>query len=76
MKNIKNLTSLNIGETAKIKEIRAIGSIRRRLLDIGFTPGALVECVLKSPQADPVAYKIRGSIIALRNEDSDTVIIS
>lgn len=72
----KTLTSLEIGETATIKEVCAKGSIKRRLLDIGFTPGALAECVLKSPASDPIAYKIRGSIIALRNEDSDTVIIN
>lgn len=76
LKKPKTLTTLNIGQSAKIKEIRENCSIKRRLLDIGFTPGALVECVLKSPASDPIAYKIRGSIIALRNEDSDAVIIN
>ena len=40
------------------------------MLDLGFTKGTTIIPVLKSPFGDPTAYEVRGSIIALREEDS------
>jgi ferrous iron transport protein B len=41
-----------------------------RLLDLGWTQGTPVECVRESPLGDPVAYAVRGSVIALRRQDA------
>ena len=62
-----------IGEKAKVIELKNTGTIRRRLLDIGLTPGVIIECILFSPFNDPVAYKIRNATIALRKEGSRLV---
>ena len=43
---------------------------RNRLLDLGLVPSTVVEAIRKSPAGDPVAYKIRGAVIALRSEES------
>lgn len=69
------LYDLEKGEKAKVKSLLSTGSIRRRLLDIGLIEGTEVQCMLKSPAGDPVAYLIRGAIIALRSEDSSKVLI-
>jgi len=66
---IKTLDSLKIGEKGKVIELKNDGTIHRRLLDIGLTPGTIVECVLFSPFKDPIAYKIRNATIALRKKD-------
>lgn len=58
-----------------VKSLRAHGSMRRRLLDIGIVEGARVECVGVSPMGDPAAYMIRGAVIAIRAADSRNVII-
>ncbi len=71
----RTLNYLKEGETATVCNIEASGNIRRRLLDIGLVKGTKVECIQRSPLGDPVAYLIRGSIIALRSEDSKKVII-
>lgn len=76
MNDIKTLKDLKIGQRAKVKQLLSIGSIRRRLLDIGLIEGTEVECLHKSPAGDPVAYLIRGAVIALRSEDSSNIIIS
>lgn len=47
--------------------------MQRRLLDLGFYQGTLVKKVLISPKADPIAYKLRGTTIALRNSDAQYV---
>lgn len=46
------------------------GAERRRLLDLGFVPGSEVEASFASPGGDPVAYLVRGALIALRREQA------
>lgn len=71
MKDTLNL--LKIGDKCLIKEIDTNLEIRNRLLDIGFTPGTKVECMYISPFNDPIAYKAKDTIIALRKKDSKYV---
>ncbi len=69
------LCDLKNGETARVVSLLATGSMRRRMLDIGLIEGTEVECIQKSPLGDPVAYLIRGAVIALRNEDSANILV-
>lgn len=64
------LTRLPIGRTAEVIDVGAEGLTRNRLLDLGLVPSTIVEAIRRSPIGDPVAYKIRGAIIALRSEES------
>lgn len=64
------LDVLRIGEKAKVIAIRCTGLIRTRLADFGLLPGTVVEAVMGSPLGDPKAYRIRGSVIAVRSEDA------
>jgi len=75
MPNIKRLSELNTGESALIERLVISGSIRRRLLDIGMSPGTRVSCIGKSPFGDPAAYLVRGCAVAIRRRDADGVII-
>ncbi|MBA3727403.1 MAG: ferrous iron transport protein A [Armatimonadetes bacterium] len=67
------LADLLPGQTAKVIKVLCKGLTRRRLLDLGLVPGTVVEAVMKSPLADPVAFNIRGALIALRREDAEQV---
>jgi DtxR family Mn-dependent transcriptional regulator len=60
------LADLDVGQAARVSAVRVTGLGRRRLLDLGFTPGTTVECELASPFGEPRAYRIRGTLIALR----------
>ena len=51
------------------------GFARRRLLDLGFTPGARIRSDLATFAGDPRAYRLRGTTIALRREQSDCVLV-
>lgn len=74
--NIDNtLSSLKDGQTAQVTRLLSTGSMRRRLQDIGLIEGTTVECLHRSPSGDPVAYAIRGATIALRSEDSGSVLV-
>ncbi|MCI8554682.1 MAG: ferrous iron transport protein A [Clostridiales bacterium] len=69
------LDSLPEGRKARVRELLSTGSMRRRLLDIGLIEGTNIECLQRSPAGDPVAYLIRGAVIALRSEDSSRILV-
>ncbi len=73
---MKTLTSLKEGEKAHVCELLNTGGIRRRLMDMGLVEGTEVTCALKSPCGDPVAYLIKGTLIAIRSEDTDKIMIT
>lgn len=75
MKEENSLNNIHPGEKAIIGELKADGSIHRRLLDIGLVRGTKVECVGKSPGGDPLAFLIRGAVIAIRLEDCENIMI-
>jgi len=52
------------------------GPERRRLLDLGVIPGTVVAAEMRSPAGDPVAYRIRGALVALRREQADLIHIA
>ncbi|RPF49154.1 ferrous iron transport protein A [Hydrogenoanaerobacterium saccharovorans] len=74
--NVSTLYTIPEGKTAKVNYLLATGSMRRRLQDIGLIEGTDVECLQKSPSGDPVAYLIRGAVIALRSEDSSKILVT
>lgn len=67
---MKRLSELKIGDEAVITQMP---ENNRRLLDIGLIKGTTVKCVLKSPLGNPAAYKIRGAVIAIRDEDAKNI---
>lgn len=68
-----NLTELKEGESAFISKIIGKGSYRKRIMEMGFSPGSQVTVVRKAPLKDPVEYEIRASRIALRNMDASGI---
>lgn len=75
MGKICGLNEMGIGERAVVETLRAHGSMRRRLLDIGLVQGTNVECIGRSPLGDPAAYLIRGAVIAIREADCRDVLV-
>ena len=73
---MRTLNELNLGERAIIKNLHTSGPERRRLQDLGLVEGTAVTAVLRSPSGDPVAYDIRGAIIAIRKEDAQKVVLT
>lgn len=72
-----SLTGLPSGASAEVVALDPAfrGFARRRLLDLGFTPGARIRSDLATFAGDPRAYRLRGTTIALRREQSDRVLV-
>ncbi|MDO5537325.1 MAG: FeoA family protein [Desulfovibrionaceae bacterium] len=68
-----SLRSLRVGDTAKITSVDAPGELNRRIRDMGLTPGSTVKVVGRAPLQDPVALRLSGVTIMLRNKEADYI---
>lgn len=69
------LSALPIGGWGRVHDLCAEPAMKRRLMDLGLIQGTRVEALQRSPAGDPVAYRVRGAVIALRSEDASTVLL-
>lgn len=69
------LNFLPIGKKARVKLLTSEGMVRRRMLDLGLISDTEVEALQQSPSGDPIAYWIRGAVIALRSEEASKILV-
>ena len=74
MDGAMTLDMLPPGQAGRVAALTARGHMRRRLMDLGFTPGAPVEKLFTAAAGDPSAYWIRDTVIALRSRDAGTIL--
>lgn len=72
---MKKLTDARVDEKVEIKELLAQGLMRERMLALGFTKGAILEVVRRGPKNELTLYNIKGTMIALRKEESSLIVI-
>jgi DtxR family Mn-dependent transcriptional regulator len=74
----ERLSTLKPGQMGRVVAISpgVRGAERRRLMDLGITPGTVIAAEYRSPSGDPTAYRIRGALIALRQEQSNFINIT
>lgn len=69
----KPLSEFAIGERGVIASVGGEGRIRRRLFDMGVTPGAEVVLKKKAPLGDPMEVTLRGYELSLRSSEASCV---
>lgn len=69
-KEMMRLNKLEIGRSAKIKEVGGEGALRQHFLDMGLIPGAEVTLVKFAPMGDPMELLIHGYELTLRLDDA------
>ena len=70
---IKQLSDFTVGQLGKIVKVNGDGAIRRRLFDMGVTPGADVMLRKKAPLGDPIEVNLRGYELTLRKAEAACV---
>lgn len=70
-----SLKDIELGKRCRVTSLDAEGNIRRRFLDLGLINGTEIMALNQSPSGDPVAYLIRGAVIAIRSEDASKIIV-
>ena len=66
----KTLDQFSIGESGIVKTVVADGKIKRRLFDMGVTPGAEIFMRKRAPLGDPIEVTLRGYELTLRKDEA------
>lgn len=69
------LNELSVGKSARILVVGGQGALRRRLLDMGLTPGTKVTMRKVAPMGDPMEIFLRGYELTLRREDAAKITV-
>ena len=69
----KLLSEFLVGESGVVKTVSGEGRLRRRLFDMGVTPGAEILLRKKAPLGDPLEITIRGYELTLRKTEAELV---
>ena len=67
------LSSLKEGQKVRITSIRAIGPLKRRLMDMGVLSGEVVVLKKVAPLGDPIEIVIKGYSLSLRKKEADNI---
>lgn len=71
--NTVSLSSLRPGMDCRLHKLELDGGMRRRLQDLGFVPGAELQCAFVAPHGSPMAVVCKETLIALRLEDCSKI---
>jgi ferrous iron transport protein A len=72
---MKTAAELKPGEKAIVKDVDNDHPSSHRLLEVGFTPGQEIEYISGAVFGDPMAFSIRGSIVAIRKNEASCILI-
>lgn len=67
------LRDLKPGQGGVVASIATTGSMKRRIMDMGITPGVEVRVVKVAPLGDPVEVNVRGYELSLRKEEAQQI---
>ncbi len=71
----KTLDTFTIGDTGTVKKVCGEGKIKRRLFDMGITPGAKIYMRKKAPLGDPIEITVRDYELTLRQTEAECVLV-
>ena len=75
-KTEQTLKSLADGESGVVSRIRLTGTTKRRLIEMGITPGTRVSVLKRAPLGDPIEILLRGYSLTIRGEDAEQIFVS
>lgn len=69
------LCGLTPGQEGKVTRLNLSGAVRRMMQDLGVVNSTVIKALQKSPSGDPVAYLIKGAVIALRSDTAADIMV-
>ena len=72
---MKTLREVGCGQTVIVKKLTGEGPVRRRIMDMGITRGAVVSVRKIAPFGDPVEVMVRGYELSLRKADAEMIVV-
>lgn len=71
----KTLRQMKIGESGKVVEVNGSGDVKRRMIDLGITPGVPITLKKYAPLGDPMEIRVRGYNVALRKSEALNIVV-
>lgn len=71
--NQVKLSELKTGNKASIVKVMGHGGFRKRIVEMGFVKGKLVESILNAPLNDPIKYRVMGYEVSLRRSEASLI---
>jgi ferrous iron transport protein A len=68
-----NIRQMNDNQEGTIASIKVAGDLGRRIRDLGLVPGTEIKIQGRAPLYDPVALRVRGTTLTLRNSEADYI---
>ena len=68
-----NLRNMAINQTGTIVSVRVGGELGRRIREMGLVPGTEITIKQRAPLNDPVALRVMGGTLTLRNNEADYI---
>ena len=68
-----NMRQMSDNQVGTIAAIKVAGDLGRRIRDMGMVPGTDIKIQGRAPLYDPVALRIRGATLTLRNNEADFI---
>lgn len=70
------LKSLKDGQSGIVEKIELEGATKRRLIEMGITPGTRVGVLKRAPLGDPIEILLRGFSLTVRGSDAERILVS
>ncbi len=70
------LSELKVGEKAEVEAVKAVGAVRRRIMDMGLIKGTEFQVIRVAPLGDPVEIAFKGLYLALRKNEADGIFVT
>ena len=71
----KTVNDMAVGERGVVTGIGCTGALRRRIIDMGLTPGALVILRKTAPMGDPIELNVRGYELSIRRSQAKEITV-
>lgn len=71
----RSINDLSVGESSVVLTINCEGAMKRRLIDMGITPGVKVTLHKIAPLGDPLELKLRGYMLSIRRSEAKNIFI-
>ncbi|WP_394700283.1 ferrous iron transport protein A [uncultured Desulfosarcina sp.] len=68
-----NMRNMQVDQTGTIASVKVGGELGRRIRDMGLVPGAQIKIQGRAPLYDPVALRVKGFTLTLRNNEADHI---
>ena len=70
---MRTLKQVKCGETVSVVKLTGEGALKRRIMDMGITPGAVIFVRKAAPLGDPIEVTVRGYELSLRKRDAEII---